>query len=49
MRFFASFGAVSVFEPGPELPAEKTSMNGWSPGASKSPSRTMKSWVRSEA
>ena len=50
IRFFASCGAVSVCAPGPELPAENTSMKGSATVAvSKLPSRTMRSWVRSEA
>ena len=50
MRFLASLGAVSVAPPGPELPAEKTSMKGSiTAGVSKLPSSTIRSWVRSEA
>jgi hypothetical protein len=43
-------GAVSVPGPGPELPAANTSMKGSATAAvSKLPSRTMMSWVRSDA
>ena len=50
IRFLASWGAVSVMAPGPELPAENTSMKGSATiVVSKLPSRTMRSWVRSEA
>src|SRR6056297_3906135 len=48
--FLASFGEVSVVEPGPELPAENTIMNGSATlVVSKLPSSTMMSWVRSVA
>jgi hypothetical protein len=50
IRFLPSFGAVRVEGWEPELPAEKTSMNGSATlVVSKLPSRTMMSWVRSDA
>jgi hypothetical protein len=35
----ASFGDVMVVSPSPALPAENTSVIGWLPSVSKSPSR----------
>jgi hypothetical protein len=49
MMFLASFGDVMVVSPGPALPAENTSVIGWLPSVSKSPSRTSTSWVRALA